>query len=155
MTQLTELEVRRLLAAAMAYDNRKPGESTVLAWSEAARRERWTFDAALDAVHAHYAESTAYLMPGHITQRIRLARPSVPAYTPPALEAPPAAAETRESVMAEIRQFARRVALPRHVRGRRPATNSADHAAARERARTELDRVRDRATEPPAEGDAP
>lgn len=71
---MNEQEIRALLAAAMAYDNRKPGDATVMAWLEAATRARWTFPAALDALHAHYAESGDWVMPGHITARIRAAR---------------------------------------------------------------------------------
>jgi hypothetical protein len=71
---MTEQEIRALLIAAMAYDNRKPGNATVAAWLEAAQRSRWTFDAALDALHAHYAESADWVMPGHITARLRTAR---------------------------------------------------------------------------------
>jgi hypothetical protein len=58
----------------MAYDNRKPGESTVAAWQEAAERSRWTFDEAREAIYQHYANSTEFLMPGHITAAIRAAR---------------------------------------------------------------------------------
>jgi hypothetical protein len=72
---LDDQHVRQLLAVVMAYDNRKPGDATVLAWSEAARRGRWTYAEAVDAVHAHYATSTEWLMPGHITARVKASRP--------------------------------------------------------------------------------
>lgn len=71
---MNERDVRMLLAAAMAYDNRKPGDAAVLAWMEAATRARWTFPSALEAIHQHYATSTEFLMPGHITARVRAAR---------------------------------------------------------------------------------
>lgn len=72
---LTDAEVRLLLGHAMAYDARlQPGEATVAAWTEASRRGRWTYDEALEVTHQHYAESTDWLMPGTITQRIRSAR---------------------------------------------------------------------------------
>lgn len=71
---LDDAQVRLLLAHVMAYDNRKPGQATVAAWSEAARRARWTYPEALDAVHAHYAERTEWLMPGAITAHIRVVR---------------------------------------------------------------------------------
>jgi len=67
---MTETEIRALLAAAVAYDNRRPSAANIAAWHEAANRARWTFHAALDAIHAHYAESTTFLMPGHITTRL-------------------------------------------------------------------------------------
>lgn len=72
---MDEPQVRQLLAVVMAYDNRRPGDHTVIAWCEAARRGRWTYDEAVDAVYAHYATETTWLMPGHITARIRAARP--------------------------------------------------------------------------------
>jgi hypothetical protein len=71
---MTDQEIRTLLAAAMAYDNRKAGDANVLAWSEVADRARWDFDDALDAVHAHYAQSTEFLMPAHITAWVRSIR---------------------------------------------------------------------------------
>lgn len=71
---LTDPEVRRLLAAVMAYDNRKPGQATVLAWTEASTRGRWTYAEALEAVHAHFAERSEWLMPGMVTAAIKAAR---------------------------------------------------------------------------------
>ena len=69
--ELDEQQVRFLLAIAMAYDNRKPGTAQIAAWTEASARGRWSFDEACEAIHQHFAESTDYLMPGHITLRIR------------------------------------------------------------------------------------
>lgn len=72
--ELDEYEVKALLVVAMSYDNRKPGEATVAAWREAAARGRWSFGEAREAIHQHYAESTDFLMPAHITATIRAAR---------------------------------------------------------------------------------
>lgn len=77
MAGITDHETRRLLAVAMSYDNRKPAEAAVLAWGEAASRGRWTFDEAIEAAHAHYTESTDFLMPAHITRRIKAARQDI------------------------------------------------------------------------------
>jgi len=74
MTGLTDHQTRQLLAVAMSYDNRKPSDAAVMAWVEASVRARWTFAEAIDAVHAHYTESTVFVMPGHVTERIRAAR---------------------------------------------------------------------------------
>lgn len=74
----TESEIRQLLAIAMAYDHRKPGDSQVMAWHEAARRARWTFDEAREAILNHFATSTEYLMPGHVTTAIRERRSQPP-----------------------------------------------------------------------------
>lgn len=91
---LTELQVRALLAAAMSYDNRKqPGQANVTAWCESAARARWTFDAALEAIKAHYTEEATFVMPGHITARIRKMRQSPAAVQRLAIEAPPAEPE--------------------------------------------------------------
>lgn len=67
-------EVIDLLSAITAYDNRNATRETVLAWSKAAEIGRWTLPEALEAVHEHFAEATEYLLPGHITQRIKAAR---------------------------------------------------------------------------------
>lgn len=134
---LTDPQVRALLAAAMSYDNRKPGNANVAAWTEAATRGRWTFDAALDAIHAHYAASTDFLMPGHITQRIKAEvryapNPDRPAALPAGL------ADTTRSIPApESRPF---VAWPSRKARRRRLDDEG-----RARARAELDARR---TEP-------
>lgn len=112
---MTEQEIRTLLALAMSYDNRRPGEANVAAWREAADRGRWTFDAAVEAIHEHYARSTEFLMPGHITAAVR-ARMRLPAPASDAvahLEASsPATEETRRRVMDQIRRFADRFKPP-------------------------------------------
>lgn len=72
---LTDPEVRLLLGHAMAYDNRKvPGDANRAAWAEAARRANWTLPAAIEALHQHYATSSEFVMPGHITALIRAER---------------------------------------------------------------------------------
>ncbi|MGB3443859.1 MAG: hypothetical protein WBA97_34410 [Actinophytocola sp.] len=152
---LSQDEVRALLAIAVAYDNRKPGEVTIAAWMEAADRGRWTFPAAVEAIHDHYAKSTDFLMPGHITAAVR-ARMQLPA---PASEvaqleaARPAEEAIRKRWSAVIREkFAMPSRLrdePGRARERRPQRRSADDAAARERARRELDAIRDREREEP------
>lgn len=110
---LTEPQVRALIAAAMAYDNRKPGEATVAAWAEAAKRAGWTYERALEAIHTHYARSTAFIMPGHITELVR-----AQASLPPRVELPPAnpaSEETRRKAMDAIRRFADRFKPPGDV----------------------------------------
>lgn len=72
---LTDPEVRLLLGHAMAYDNRKvPGDANRAAWAEAARRANWTLPAAIEALHQHYATSSEFVMPGHITALIKAER---------------------------------------------------------------------------------
>ncbi|MFE3105964.1 hypothetical protein [Nocardia tengchongensis] len=67
-------ELVSLLQVITAYDNRSADAGTVAAWAEAARRQRWTFAEAIDAVHEHYSANTTWLMPGHVTQLIRRER---------------------------------------------------------------------------------
>lgn len=75
---MTEDEVIDLLSIITAYDKRSTGQGEVHAWFDAAQRGRWTFVEASEAVKAHYAESAAWLMPGHITDRIRAERSEPP-----------------------------------------------------------------------------
>jgi hypothetical protein len=71
---LSHDEVVDLLTAISAYDNRKPNPASILAWGKAAEIGRWSLREALDAVHAHFAEDTDYLMPAHVGNRIRDSR---------------------------------------------------------------------------------
>jgi len=67
-------EVVTLLQIITAYDGRTIDNVSVMAWSQAARRQSWVFDEAAAAVHEHYSESPSWLMPGHVTQLIRRGR---------------------------------------------------------------------------------
>lgn len=71
---LTDDQIIDLLSVAAAYDNRKVNTDYVLAYGEASRRGRWTFQDAVDCVHEHYSRSTDFLMPAHITSLLREAR---------------------------------------------------------------------------------
>jgi len=71
---MNQNEVVDLLTAISAYDNRNPNPAAVLAWGKAAELGRWTFPEALAAVHAHFAENPDYLMPAHITARVKAVR---------------------------------------------------------------------------------
>ncbi|WP_158170949.1 hypothetical protein [Rhodococcus sp. JT-3] len=106
-------EVVSLLQVISVYDSRKLDVATISAWKESARRARWTTEAALDAVHEHFAHSTEYLRPGHITNRIRAPkRQPSPAADVLALNvAPPASKSHRADIMARIRSFADRKAV--------------------------------------------
>lgn len=104
-----------VLAAAMAYDNRKPGEANIAAWIEAARRGRWSLTDAIEAVHEHYAKSPDFLMPAHVTAYIRskMRQPQPVAEAVAQLEqGPPASEETRRRAMEEIRRFSERFKPP-------------------------------------------
>lgn len=103
-------EVVNLLQAICVYDGRKLDGLVVAAWTESATRARWTFADALEAVHEHYAKSTAWLMPGHVTELIRAAkRQPAPVEELRALDAPPPASpERRAELMEQIRKLADR-----------------------------------------------
>ena len=78
---MTEIELAptgdhiiELLQVAAAYDNRDIDAPMIAAWGEAAARRSWTHADALDAIHEHYADQTAWLVPGHVTRIIRRKR---------------------------------------------------------------------------------
>lgn len=119
---MTEAEVRQLLAVAMSYDNRKPGQANVAAWKEVADRARWNFDEALDALHQHYAESTDFLMPGHITQRIREKRRQPPPSN--LIEAPPKPPADPAHIRAVIAELADRLGWPQRYDSQHPALSN-------------------------------
>lgn len=103
---MTSEEIIDLLTAAAAYDRRTVGEGDVHAWHEVAGRAGWTFHAALVALHQHFATSTDWLMPGHITTLVRAERRQPARFNRRALRGGPlpAAHETREAAMQEIRR---------------------------------------------------
>lgn len=71
---MTRDEIIQLLGGAACYDSRKPSEGMVNAWLETAQRARWTYNEATDAVKTHYTESTDFILPAHVAQRIKAAR---------------------------------------------------------------------------------
>jgi hypothetical protein len=71
---LAKNDVIQLLQIAGSYDGRKASEAAIHAWSDAAGRVRWTYDEAAEAIKAHYADSTDFIMPAHVTKRIKATR---------------------------------------------------------------------------------
>lgn len=116
---MTRDEIIDLLSVVTAYDNRNPSTAMISAWHTAAEVAHWTLGEAYDAVNAHYATSTEFLMPGHVTQRIRAHRPPAAVAEPGgpgAIEATqPASEETRRRVMEQVRELAARRAMPEGV----------------------------------------
>lgn len=112
---MTPQEIINLLSIAAAFDNRKPGESTVHAWTDSATRARWTFDEAAEAIKDYYATTSdekPWVMPSHITARIRAVREDrALRMTTKELAAPP-----DPRVVAAIDQVARRMAIPAQFR---------------------------------------
>lgn len=106
---LTRNQIIDLLTAITAYDRRTIGEGDIAAWTEAARRAAWTYPDALDAIHAHHAHNPRWIMPGHITEHIRLQRRQpAPARAVLALTQPAATAARRAHFMAQIRALTNR-----------------------------------------------
>lgn len=100
-----------LVSTIIAYDNREDSDSVILAWREAGERARWTLPEALDAVHSHFAESTGWIMPGHVTERIRATRRALAARDQAAIEAAPDAASP-ERFRAIIAAIASKLGMP-------------------------------------------
>lgn len=69
---MTPAETAAVLAKAAAYDRRTVGRADVAAWHEALADV--DMPDALAAVTAHYRDSTDWLQPAHIRQRVRDAR---------------------------------------------------------------------------------
>lgn len=103
---MNQNEIIDLLTAVSAYDNRKANPAAVLAWGNASMLGRWTLPEALDAVHAHFAEDPAYLMPAHVTARVKAARQDramrEEARALTAAPVNPAAAERVAQIVAEV-----------------------------------------------------
>lgn len=110
---MTRDDVIELLQVVQAYDNRDISSLTIATWSKSADIAHWPRDAAFDAVHAHFANSTAWIMPGHVTERIRnAARQPRGADEVLALDKPVASTERRAEFMRQIRELANRKAMP-------------------------------------------
>lgn len=93
-----------LLAIAVSYDNRKPSDAHIAAWREASIRGRWTYPEAREAILDHFANSTDYLTPGHVTQRLRAKRQQPPAFKQ--LPAPAAVPASPERIREIVRALA-------------------------------------------------
>jgi hypothetical protein len=123
---LTPDQINTLLQIAARYDRRTIGPSDIDAWLTASRigrwatREdlpdgtwRWSPALAEAAIHKHFATSTAWLMPAHITELVAVERrtlPPVGVALPPA--GPPASQATRDAVTAAVAALADRKAIP-------------------------------------------
>jgi hypothetical protein len=74
---ITRAQGTRLLTLAATFDNRGIGEAAATAWADAGTRARWTYDEAAEAIKDYYATTTddkPWIMPSHVTARIRAAR---------------------------------------------------------------------------------
>lgn len=116
---MTDEEVRALMVVIMGYDHRKPGELDLAAWGTASEIARWTFGEAVQAAHAHFAESTDYLMPGHITKLIRAQRQQPPRVAE--LELPAADPAGQARITAAVAEVAEKLAWRETQNHRTPA----------------------------------
>ncbi len=91
---MTPEETGRLLARAALYDNRKVDTPTVIAWHHILGDV--PYPDCEQALAAHYAESTDWLMPAHVRRRVmeirnkRLQETEIPAPPPELLDDPDA-----------------------------------------------------------------
>jgi len=65
-------ETGRVLAKCAGYDRRKPDDAVTVAWYQALGD--LGYDDCIAAVIAHYTETTDWIMPAHIRNRVREAR---------------------------------------------------------------------------------
>lgn len=65
-------ETAKVLAAIQIYDARHVDQATVKAWHKMIGR--FTMQDCLNAVEAHFAESTEYLLPAHVIRRVKSIR---------------------------------------------------------------------------------
>ena len=65
-------ETAEVIAAIQIYDNRKADEATVKAWHKIIGR--FSKEDCINAVVEHYTNSTDWLMPAHITGRVKKVR---------------------------------------------------------------------------------
>ncbi len=107
-------EIVQLLQVVQGYDSRNIDGLMVNNWLRVSQIGRWTLATAVEAVHQHFTSSTDWLMPGHITKRVRdAARQPAPVSEVLAVGGPPpASAETRERVLRLVRELAERKSIP-------------------------------------------
>jgi hypothetical protein len=131
---VTEDEVVDLLTAAAMFDRRTVGRSDAKAWTAVVGD--LPFGDALAAVRAHYTESSDWLMPAHVRNRVkimrrdRLSREIMPA---PAPELTDDTIRYRESIFASIESIANGKTVGRALaagRSRGPGRLSAAEMAA-------------------------
>ncbi|AWN03659.1 helicase loader [Gordonia phage Jace] len=94
---MTPDDIIELLQLVTTYDNRNTDPYMEASWLDAALVARWNVDDAFGAVRQHFAHSTDWIMPGHVTAIIRQKRsgPAPFAEVRALPMAPPARAELR------------------------------------------------------------
>jgi hypothetical protein len=69
MSGMSAEEMGRVLAKCASYDRRKVGEAEIIAWLQVLGDLR--YDDCLTAVIAHYGETSDWIMPAHIRNRVK------------------------------------------------------------------------------------
>lgn len=140
---MTNDEVVDLLSVITAYDNRNATAATVAAWTTASEIGRWSYRLAVEAAHHHFAESTEYLMPAHITQRLRQSRRADSEVFRALPGPPPASDEVRSRAMETIREYAKGFGIRDDLSSaQRPPAGSAEDEARRQAALDQLEAAR-------------
>lgn len=128
---LSETEIKHLIALAGVYDQRRPpadptaARMVIRSWQDASDRGRWTYTAAAEAIKAHYAETTDYLMPGHITALLRDRRRQPPSLAETRAALPPADPASAAQVAAVVAEVGRDLGWSDHTLEARSALSVA------------------------------
>lgn len=114
---MTRDEVIDLLSLAAGYDRRKAGHTDIDAWHLAVGDLR--LDDARLAVVGHYRETTDWLMPAHVRQRVKAIRSARLQESPMEGTPPPDAAGYAAWYAAERKRIADGTPSPRALDGSR------------------------------------
>lgn len=129
---MTLEETIDLLAVAAAFDRRTVGEGDALAWQAAIGDLDFADSHA--AVVAHYRDSTDWIMPGHVRQRVKAMRADrigrgIPAAPPPELTDEPG--RYRQAIRAEVTRIANGMDVRRALGGPLPGEPPVEWTEAR------------------------
>ncbi|MET7752333.1 MULTISPECIES: hypothetical protein [Actinomycetes] len=75
---MTRDEIVEILTYASSHDSREVGDAMIVAWLTAANFAGWTYDEAMTATVAHYAETDKWIRAGNVTQIIQNRRATRP-----------------------------------------------------------------------------
>jgi len=108
----------QVLAKCASYDRRKTGDADTIAWYQVL--QDLSYDDCIAAVIAHYSDTTDWIMPAHIRQRVkamradRLSREITPA---PPHELADEPGRFRAELKANLREIADGFSIPKAIAG--------------------------------------
>lgn len=105
---MTPSEAAQALAKASAFDNRQVSETAAYAWAEVLATH--TLDEVSQAIAEHYANSTAFVLPGHIAAIIKARRDATDLRQIPATDPPSALADQPQAEQQWILTYKRAIA---------------------------------------------